>query len=313
MLLARVAEDLYWAARYLERAEDTARIVREHTNLIVDFPVSVPLTWEPLIAVTGGSVGDLPGRHSEIAIVTGLVSDQSNPSSIAWCVERARENLRTCREVIPQDFWLTVNDLHLYVSSHADEGVDRRSRNRFLSRVIAETQRAVGILGGVMSADHAYEMLRLGRTIERADMTTRVLDVRAVSLLETGEGQLADVQWAGVLRSLSALQMYHRTRHEPVEAAPVVEFLLRDRDFPRSVRCCLGKVAASVVRLPRPERLTDAVGSAIARIERGPGAQPAGTLAAEVQPDLLRAELDGVQLALAGLSDRIGAAYFRPA
>jgi uncharacterized alpha-E superfamily protein len=276
VLLARVAEDLYWAARYLERAEDTARIVREHTNLIVDFPVSVPLTWEPLIAVTGGSVGDLPGRHSEIAIVTGLVSDQSNPSSIAWCVERARENLRTCREVIPQDFWLTVNDLHLYVSSHADEGVDRRSRNRFLSRVIAETQ-------------------------------------RAVSLLETGEGQLADVQWAGVLRSLSALQMYHRTRHEPVEAAPVVEFLLRDRDFPRSVRCCLGKVAASVVRLPRPERLTDAVGSAIARIERGPGAQPAGTLAAEVQPDLLRAELDGVQLALAGLSDRIGAAYFRPA
>ncbi len=305
MLLARVAEELYWAARYLERAEDTARIVREHTNLIVDFPVSVNLTWEPLVAVTGGPHDDMTARHSEVSIVTGLVSNRENPSSIAACVEKARENLRTCREVIPQEFWLTVNDLHLYVASHADEGVDRRSRNRFLSRVIAETQRAVGILGGVMSSDDAYEMLRLGRTIERADMTTRVLDVRAVSLLDTGEGQLADVQWAGVLRSLSALQMYHRTRHEAVEAGPVVEFLLRDPDFPRSVRCCLGKVASSIARLPRPERLTDAINEVIARVEHGPRDL--------LRPDVLRAELDAVQLALGGLSDRIGAAYFRPA
>ena len=304
MLLARVAEDLYWAARYLERAEDVARIVREHTNLIVDFPVAVPLTWEPLGAVAGAFSATEMVRD-ELAVVTALVADRSNSASISACVERARENLRTCREVIPQEFWLTVNDLHLYVSSHADEGVDRRSRSRFLTRVIAESQRAVGILGGVMSSDDAYEMLRLGRTIERADMTTRVLDVRAVSLLETGAGQLADVQWGGVLRSLSALQMFHRTRPEPVEAGPVVEFLLHDALFPRSVRCCLDKVAASIARLPAPERVAAAGAAAIDRVERGTRDL--------VDPMVLRGELDAIQVLIGDLSVRLSAAYFRPA
>jgi uncharacterized alpha-E superfamily protein len=304
MLLSRVAEDLFWAARYLERAENTARIIREHTNLIVDFPVSSPLSWEPLAAVAGHAI-DPEVAHSEVRIVASLVSDTENPSSIAFCVDRARENLRTCREVIPQEFWLTVNDLYLYVGSHADEGVDRRSRNRFLSRVIAEAQRAVGILGGVMSRDHAYEMLRLGRTLERADMTTRVLDVRAVSLLETGDGQLSDVQWGAVLRSLSALQMFHRTRSEPVEAAAVVDFLLHDLDFPRSVRCCLDKVAASLARLPLPDRVLASAAAAIARLEDG---------AREFdRPQELRGELDMLQAVVAELSDRLSAAYFRPA
>jgi uncharacterized alpha-E superfamily protein len=304
VLLSRVAEDLFWAARYLERAENTARIIREHTNLIVDFPVSAPLTWEPL-AVIAGTVSEPGTFHSEVHIVASLVSDTENPASITFCVARARENLRTCREVIPQEFWLTVNDLHLYVASHADEGVDRRSRNRFLTRVIAETQRAVGILGGVMSSDHAYEMLRLGRTIERADMTTRVLDVRAVSLMETGEGQLADVQWGAVLRSLSALQMFHRTRPEPVEAGPVVDFLLHDRDFPRSVRCCLDKVAMSVGRLPASDRVAPAAAAAIDRFEHG--------LREFIDPTVLRGELDAIQILIGDLADRLSAAYFRPA
>jgi uncharacterized alpha-E superfamily protein len=305
MLLARVAEELYWAARYLERTEDTARIVREHTNLIVDFPVSAPLTWEPLLAVTGLDAAALASAdRSEVQIVTALVSDRHSSSSIVSCTEQARENLRTCREVVPRDFWLTVNDLYLYVTSHADEGVDRRSRSRFLSRVIAETQRAVGILGGVMSADEAYEMLRLGRTIERADMTTRVLDVRAVSLLQTGEGQLADVQWAGVLRSLSALQMYHRTRFEPVEAVPVVEFLLRDPNFPRSVRCCLGKVASSVARLPAVDGLREHVAMLIDEIDA------ASMISGD--PGALRVSLDTIQMRIGALSERLSAAYFRP-
>jgi uncharacterized alpha-E superfamily protein len=304
VLLARVAESMYWSARYLERAENTARIVREHTNLIMDFPISEPLTWQPLSAVAGSPMGpDDP--HDEHDVVTALVSDLDNSVSIAFCVDRARDNLRTCREVIPQEYWLAINDLYLYVASRADEGVDRRSRSRFLTHIIAESQRAVGILGGVMSSDHAYEMLRLGRTIERADMTTRVLDVQAVALLDIGEGQLADVQWAAVLRSLSALQMFHRARPEPIEAMPVVEFLLHDHDFPRSVRCCLEKVAQSVSRLPSAERLRPYCQAAIDRLENG-----SRDLLA---PNILRQELDAVQLLVGDLSDRISAAYFRPA
>jgi uncharacterized alpha-E superfamily protein len=304
VLLARVAESMYWSARYLERAENTARIVREHTNLIMDFPSSEVLTWQPLSAVAGSPVGaDQP--HSEHDVVTSLVADSDNAASIAFCVGRTRENLRTCREVIPQEYWLTINDLFLYVASRADEGVDRRSRSRFLTHIINESQRAVGILGGVMSSDHAYEMLRLGRTIERADMTTRVLDVQAVALLDTGQGQLADVQWAAVLRSLSALQMFHRARPEPIEAMPVVEFLLHDPDFPRSVRCCLDKTAQSINRLPFAERLRPTCEAAIDRLETG-----SRDLLA---PNILRQEIDAVQLLIGDLSDRLSAAYFRPA
>ncbi len=295
---------MYWSARYLERAEDTARIVREHTNLIMDFPMSVALSWQPLFAVTGSPSG-ADEVHDETDVVTALVSDPDSAASIVNCVERTRENLRTCREVIPQEYWLTINDLHLYVASRADEGVNRRSRNRFLTHVIQESQRAVGILGGVMSSDHAYEMLRLGRTIERADMTTRVLDVRAVALLETGGAQLGDVQWAGVLRSLSGLQMYHRTRPEPIEAQPVVDFLLHDPNFPRSVRCCLDKVAQSIAKLPSVERLSTHCAVAIDRLEHG-----SRDLLA---PHVLRNEIDAVQQLIGDLSDRLSAAYFRPA
>ena len=152
MLLSRVAENLYWAARYLERAEDTARIVREHTNLIVDLPVTVPVTWQPLLAITG-TVEEFDETErivGETDIIHFLIAERDNTGSVVMCVEQARENLRTTREVIPRDAWQAVNDLYLYVASHRTEGVERRGRNRFLDRVIADAQRMVGILAGTM-------------------------------------------------------------------------------------------------------------------------------------------------------------------
>ena len=243
MLLSRVAENLYWAARYLERAENTARIVREHTNLIIDLPTSVPLTWEPLLAILGGreQFDAEHGAADELSIVRYLVSDRSNAGSILMSVEQAREDLRTCREVVPREAWQSVNDLYLYVASHHRDGVARPSRSRFLERIVTESLRTEGFVLSTMSRDEAYEFVRLGRTIERADMTTRVLDVSAGSLMDTqaeGGGQYEDVQWMSVLRSLSALQMYHRTTRLPVEGPAALRFLLLDAAFPRSVMCC---------------------------------------------------------------------------
>src|SRR6516225_4150497 len=117
MLLSRVAGNLYWAARYLERAEDTARIVREHTNLLVDLPTSVPVTWDPLLAITDIRAG-FDGRYDavdETSIVRYLVADRENQGSILMSVEQARDDLRTCREVVPRELWNVLNDLYLYV------------------------------------------------------------------------------------------------------------------------------------------------------------------------------------------------------
>lgn len=248
MLLSRVAENLYWAARYLERAEDTARIVLQHTNVLIDLPQSVSLDWRPLLAI----LGDRDIEHEmihEVTIVNHLTCDANNPSSIASCIVSARENFRTTREVLPRAAWQAINDLYLYVGDRCDEAVPRSSRTKYLSHVIAESQRIVGILAGTMSRDAAYSMLRLGRNIERADMTTRVLDVRAGSLIG-GDGAYDDIQWVGVLQSLSALQMYRRATRSPLDGHSVVQFCLQSREFPRSVAHCLREVIHGIGILP---------------------------------------------------------------
>jgi uncharacterized alpha-E superfamily protein len=321
VLLSRVAEQLYWGARYIERAEDTARVVAEHTHLLVDLPTSVPLTWEPLLAVAGMR-DDFDARYpgaDERHIITFLLADKDNPSSVLASVVAARENLRSAREVLPREAWQALNDLYLYATSHHAEAVDRRSRGRFVDKVIGECQRFVGILAGTMSRDEAYQVLYLGRLIERADMTSRVLDVRAVALLAAaaddappGTGTNGDhaaaprhdeVQWAAVLRSLSALQAYHRRRRGPATGHDTVTFLLRDPDFPGSIAHCMSEIEGVVAGIPRSEPVDAAARSALRTL----------VTVANTPLDRLHDGLDEVQAAVAVLHDQVQASYFPPA
>ena len=144
-------------------------------------------------------------RANESDIVRFLVADPSNPGSVVSQRGQRRENLRTTREILPREAWQTVNDLYLYTQRDGESGVDRRTRNRFLTRVISEHQRLDGVLSPGDERDEAYEMWRLGQAIERADMTTRVLGVRAAALLAAPDDadDYDEVQWMGVLRSLT--------------------------------------------------------------------------------------------------------------
>ncbi len=268
MLLSRVADRIYWAARYLERAEDTARMVRAHTEMLADLPSERGVMWKPLIAIAGSSAqydARLGGEMSESAVVSFLLSDHENPGSVVSCIGAARENLRTTRETIPRDGWQALNDSYLYVNVEVDRGVDRRARERFLGRVIADSRRIDGILATTMNHDEAYAMWRLGRAIERADMTTRVLGVRAAAVLSAAFDAGADVrrydelQWMGVLRSLSGLQMYSRAVRGPIEGPEVVRFLLEHDRFPRAVRALLREARRALNELPDPGRMLDEV------------------------------------------------------
>lgn len=305
-LLSRVAEDLYWAARYMERAEDTARIVREYTNLIIDLPTSVMSGWAPLLAIIGVDDLDEALAYSEHDVIDLLVSSPTSPSSILSCVELARNNLRSCREVIPTEAWFVVNDLHLYVAQSATDGLARRSRTRFLDRVIAEHQHLVGILAGAMIRDHAYAMLRLGRHVERADMTTRVLDVRAGALMADRPAAISaydDVQWTSVLRSLSALQMYHRTRRQPVNGPTTVSFALHESRFPRSVAYCLGAAMEGIRSLPYAEVVEPAAQEAIQALRAFDGNTAAAADLHEMADELQRC--------IGALHERLAGTYFR--
>lgn len=308
MLLSRVADNLYWGARYMERADDTARVVRTFTEVILDLPTSVTSSWEPLLAIAGSRELFDRGhaRAGESDIVRFLVADESNPGSVVSSTAQARENLRTTREVLPREAWQTVNDLYLFTQRDAESGVDRRTRSRFLSRVISESQRLDGVLSGVMVRDEAYELWRLGQAVERADMTTRVLGVRAAALLTAAPDTAEDfdeVQWMGVLRSVSGLQMYQRATRGPIQGEDVVRFLVLDERFPRSVAGCLHRARAALQRLPRRERTEPAIDAVDALLARLPAFRDDGRL--------LDAVMDEVQLALASLNDTVYDTFVR--
>jgi uncharacterized alpha-E superfamily protein len=253
-LLSRVADRIYWAARYMERAEDASRVLRSFGDMLADIPTTSDAHWESLIAVSGGGGAVPPGTgDDERSIVNYLIADPDHANSILCSVQSCRENLRTCREVLPREAWQTVNDLTLHVRSRAATSIDRFVREPFLTKVINESRRLDGVLTVAMTRDEAYEMWRLGRYIERADMTTRVLGVRAATLLSLPPGaadEFAEVRWMSVLRSLSALQMYQRASHGPIDGPEVVRFLLFNYQFPRSVAGCLAEMRASILRLP---------------------------------------------------------------
>jgi uncharacterized alpha-E superfamily protein len=301
-VLARVADSLYWAARYVERAEDTARIVRSYTEAVVDLPRSLATSWAPLLAIAGTPTSGIDG---EAAIVRHLVADVATPASIAATVIAARENLRTTREVLPRDAWRALNDLYLYVLGNIDDGIDRRSRSRVLSAIVDTSRRLDGVVDSCMSHDAAYHLWRLGRTIERADMTTRVLGVRAAALLADRDRTDFDgVLWMSVLRSLSALQMYQRSSRRPIDGSAVVSFLLFDEHFPRSVRRCLIQMREQLAALPSGHAVLAAVNDVDDALRAATVSGPGG---AE-----LDAAMDAVQLALVALSDRVTARYLRP-
>lgn len=333
MLLSRVAGRIYWAARYIERAEDTARLVRAHGELMADLPAQIETRWEPLVAVVGSGVrfrdtnghgkqaqsqsqssGSRaqsqsqggPPEDIEMAVARFLITDRNNPSSVVSSVMAARENLRTTRDTVPRDGWHAVNDLYLYVTTEADRGADRRVRERYLSRVISDGRRLDGVLATAMTHDEAYVMWRLGRALERADMTTRVLGVRAADVLSQPQGDAEnhdEVQWMGVLRSVWGLQMYQRAVRGPIEGSSVVRFLLEHDRFPRAVRALLREMRLALAELPDPGWPLDAVAHVESVLR--------DSAAASTDGKALDAAMDELQLAIAQLDKRINDRYLQ--
>jgi uncharacterized alpha-E superfamily protein len=268
MLLSRVAEGIYWIGRYTERVECTARIVGSHASLFFDIPVNSGVGWEPLLAVTGtSSAFDRAGPRpaTETDVVRFLLTDRENPTSVVSALANARGNLRYCRQRMPNEAWEALNRLYLfatesstYVAGLGEE--DRAARFRYLSHLVVETQKLTGILCGTMSRDPAYSFFMLGQNLERADMTTRVLDVHAELLAQRGEvnpGRFDDVLWMYALKSLAAFQMFRRTVGSGTGEA-TLRFLLSDHSFPRSVAFCLDEVSWRLKTLARADTALEA-------------------------------------------------------
>lgn len=149
-MLSRMAENMYWFARYLERAENVARLVTVTTNLMLDLPRQVTADWGPLVDITGSREAFMK-RHGEISehrVVQFLLADRDNPGSLISSLTKARENLRTTRDIVPAEAWEQINRIHLMAQDKMGEALSRRGRHEFLQAIVGHCQQIVGLLGG---------------------------------------------------------------------------------------------------------------------------------------------------------------------
>jgi uncharacterized alpha-E superfamily protein/transglutaminase-like putative cysteine protease len=320
MLLARMAEAVYWAGRYLERAEDTARIVRVHGETHIDLPVGEDVGWAPLVEIAGtmasyrdavdrlgpGSSGADAKRSAEARVVAYVLTDRDNPSSILASISAARDNLRRARPVVPREVWELCNELWVALSSTSNEVGPRDKRVRWLQRVIGDIQRINGVMQGTMRRDEALAFFQMGQHLERAEITCRVLSVRADSAMpDPGREVYNEVHQMALLRSLASYQPFRRAMPAPPDAASTLKFLLQDEAFPRAVCACLSELRDLVKALPHNERILAACTDTVVLVADAPVAHPS--------PGSLRAFLAELRPAIENLNDHIEASFFSPA
>lgn len=247
-MLSRVAESIYWMNRQIERAEDVARAAETTLDLALEGTIDHGRLWNALVC-TFGDEADFWGRYglaNQDNVITFLAFDTLNPNSISACLQSARENARTIRDLISTPMWEEINKAHLFVRSAASGGAHLHNPREFLDEVKRASQLITGVTDATMSHGEAWHFARMGRLIERADKTSRVLDVEHY-FLPTTAGDAADpVQWSAVLESASALEMY-RKKYGVVSRRDVAEFLVFDRQFPRAIHFCLTKAEESLL------------------------------------------------------------------
>jgi uncharacterized alpha-E superfamily protein len=249
-MLSRVADLIYWMSRYVERAENVARVIDVNLQLVLDAPAGGEEQWHSLVTATGDEAdfGRRYRRATQENVLAFLTFDPLNPNSILSCLQSARENARGIREVISSDMWFQANCFYLMVKSAAAAPKDLNSAIEFFHEVKLASQLFAGVADATMTHGAGWHFLQIGRLLERADQASRILDVYAGAPAESRPeaGAPADLlPWGAVLRSASAFEMYCKQCGR-VSPPDVVRFLMLDREFPRSILFCLRSAQSSL-------------------------------------------------------------------
>ncbi|MDH6182205.1 putative alpha-E superfamily protein [Microbacteriaceae bacterium SG_E_30_P1] len=245
-MLSRIAESLFWIGRYVERADGTARILDVHLQLLLEDPwIEEDLACRSLLSVMG-SEAPQDAQLSRQDILTILAVDRNEPASIAFSLGAARENARRAREIVSTELWECLNTTR----ARMPRRVAADKVHEFFGWVRERSALAVGIIESATSRDEAWQFFTLGRSIERADMTARLLATRSLT-------EASGPSWTTILRSCGAYEAYLRTYRGVPSARNAAEFLLLDRLFPRSI---LFSVTRAVNCLKEIEPRSDRVG-----------------------------------------------------
>ena len=257
-MLSRVANTMYWMTRHVERADNLARLIDVNQQLLLDFESldseRLRVFWKPIILSTGDeelfhSLYETAGGNEVIRFLT---DDSTNPNSIASCIALARENARTVRDQLSDELWEELNALYLFTRSGEASSLVAQDPPQYYARIRRSAMTLLGIAASTLPRDEAWEFMEIGRHLERADKTTRILDIS--SYLPDSEdghsdaGPRAVLHWSAILRSCGAMGAYCAENRE-IHARGVVDHLVFSGGFPRSVRYCIERVDISLHRI----------------------------------------------------------------
>ncbi|WP_026954577.1 alpha-E domain-containing protein [Algoriphagus vanfongensis] len=313
-MLSRVANHIYWLGRYLERAENYARFIDVNFNLMQDLPVDLKEQWQPLVAATGD--WELFTAHyqefGKNEVLYFLAFDPQNPNSMLSSVMRARENARIIRENLSKETWEKANELYYMMLEGKDKKIWKKSDPRyFFERIKNQILLIYGIADNSVARVEGWYFRQLGQFLERADKTSRILDVKYHILLPSGMDvgtPLDFLHWMALLKSVTGFNTYRRV-YGTIDPSNVVEFLVLNRYFPRSIYFCLKEAESCLHHISGnldggfKNPAEKAMGELRSRLEF-----------ADVMDIIgfgLHEYLDNLQIKLNNLSDLIDSTYFR--
>jgi len=258
VMLSRVAHSLYWMSRYIERAENLARLLDVNHQLLLDFQGlndgTIKEHWNSILASSGDE--DVFREHYEHAdsrsVTEFFAFDKRNTNSIFSCVYAARENARMVRDQISVEMWETINELYLFLHDSSAEQLRATDAGEFFANIKRSAHLFQGLTASTYSRNEGWEFIEFGKFLERADKTTRILDVKYHILLPSAAdvgGAVDTAQWQAVLRSASALEAYRRFYVREILPWKVAEFLIFSDSFPRSLHYCVAEVDGFLRRI----------------------------------------------------------------
>ena len=243
-MLASIAEKTYWLSRYIERIENTSRLINVNSDLLLDIPYEGSDDLKHLIKITG-HINDFKKKNTKENVYYFLIQDESNPSSIKYSIEMAKMNSRYLLTMLPKSAWEQFNNLYIdFNSKHKPHSED-------LYRIIRNSQRFFAIITDGMQRNDVFNFIKLVRFIERADMLSRIIEDQILRKENHVNKYYQNLQWSSVLRSINGFESFKLINKDNLNQEIVLRFMIMEKLFPRSLKYCVNKLLEVQRFLPK--------------------------------------------------------------
>jgi uncharacterized alpha-E superfamily protein len=262
-MLSRSAKHLYWLARYIERTENIARMIDVNLELILDYPVDHSLNWKPLIDTLDANqyYEKKYKKYNENNVLSFLFEGTNNSSSIKNCLDMAKYNIETVRDDLPKSASISLNHLHDHIFNESFLKIHKRKRLPYITNIVDLTQEFFSSINDNLSRGYEFEFIRLGRFLERIDMISRIIDCLCITKSDKKTYDFSTMEWISLLSILSAQDAFRKVSKGEVDREEVINFLLQDDSFPRSITRCLSVLRLCLDSLPKNEKIILKIGT----------------------------------------------------